>query len=416
MTLRVLGPGQPVATILDSIESFRTHDVRWREGRCFTLAYVAGDEALALAEEAYRRFSGENALNTGAFPSLRVMQQQVVDVVAGWTHGDDNTAGFMTSGGTESLVLAVRSARKRAEREGRNLAKMNMVIPSSAHAAFEKGADYFDVESRRVPVGDDWRANVDAMRAAVDDETILIIASAPQYPQGVIDPVAEISNIALERNINCHVDACMGGVTLTYLERLGEDIPAWDFRNPGVTSISVDLHKYGYTSKGSGVLLHRNKSLRADQTFITDNWLGGMYGSSGILGTKSGGPIASSWAVMHHLGDDGYARLTASARKSTLAITTHIEARPELVLRAHPDTTLVSFGTSESSGLDVFAIADKLNSYGWYVDRQSPPASIHLTVNAIHEHLVTEFLQDLDRAIDEAGDNVGTAGAYATTE
>lgn len=416
MALRELGPGQPVETILDSIESFRTHDVRWREGRCFTLAYVAGDEPLALAEEAYRRFSGENALNTGAFPSLRLMQQQVVDVVAGWVHGDDTTAGFMTSGGTESLVLSVRAARKRAEREGRNLKKMNMVIPTSAHAAFEKGADYFDVESRRVPVGADWRANVEAMRAAVDDETILIIASAPQYPQGVIDPIAEISAIALERNINCHVDACMGGVTLTYLERLGENIPAWDFRNPGVTSISVDLHKYGYTSKGSGVLLHRNKSLRSDQTFMTDNWLGGAYGSSGILGTKSGGPIASSWAVMHHLGDDGYLRLTSSARKSTLEIAAHIDAHPQLTLRAQPESTLVSFGTTQPESLDVFAIADALYSFGWYVDRQGPPPSIHLTVNAIHENLVREFLHDLDRAIDAAGDTKGTSTAYATTE
>ena len=416
MALRELGSGQPVETILDTIETFRTNDVRWRDGRCFTLAYVAGDEALALAEEAYRRFSGENALNTSAFPSLRIMQQQVVDVVAGWTHGDDQTAGFMTSGGTESLVLTVRAARKRAEREGRNLAKMNMVIPASAHAAFEKGADYFDVESRRVPVGADWRANVEAMRAAVDDETILIIASAPQYPQGVIDPIAEISAIALERGINCHVDACMGGVTLTYLERLGEDIPVWDFRNPGVTSISVDLHKYGYTSKGSGVLLHRNKSLRADQTFLTDNWLGGMYGSSGILGTKSGGPIASSWAVMHHLGDDGYLRLTSSARQSTLTIAAHIESHPKLSLRAFPDSTLVSFGTADPDTLDIFAIADELISYGWYLDRQEPPASIHLTVNAVHEHLVEEFLHDLDRAIEAVGDAKGTAGAYATTE
>ena len=398
------------------MESLRTDDVRWRDGRCFTLAYSAGPDVLALAEESYRRFSGENALNTSAFPSLRVMQQQVVDVVSGWTHGDDATAGFMTSGGTESLVLAVRSARKRAEREGRNLKRMNMVLPSSAHAAFEKGADYFDVESRRVAVGADWKANVDAMRDACDDETILIVGSAPQYPQGVIDPIAAIAEIAAERNINCHVDACMGGVTLTYLERLGEPIAPWDFRCDGVTSISVDLHKYGYTSKGSGVLLHRNKALRSDQTFITDNWLGGMYGSSGILGTKSGGPIASSWAVLHYLGDDGYERVTQSARESAVRIYTHLNEHPDIVVRGLPESTLLSFGTKDPNRHDVFAIADRLIAKGWFLDKQTPPASIHMTVMAVHAPLVDEFLSDLDIAIQQVGSERGTSGSYATTE
>jgi glutamate/tyrosine decarboxylase-like PLP-dependent enzyme len=369
-----------------------------------------------LAEESYRRFSGENALNTSAFPSLRVMQQQVVDIVSGWVHGDDATAGFMTSGGTESLVLAVRSARKRAEREGRNLKQMNMVLPSSAHAAFEKGADYFEVESRRVPVGADWRADVNAMRDACDDETILIVGSAPQYPQGVIDPIAEISEIASQRDINCHVDACMGGVTLTYLERLGEPIAPWDFRCDGVTSISVDLHKYGYTSKGSGVLLHRNKALRSDQTFITDNWLGGFYGSSGILGTKSGGPIASSWAVLHYLGDDGYERVTKSARDSAIRISKHIANHPDLDLRAVPDSTLLSFGTKDPNRHDVFAIADRLIAGGWFLDKQTPPASIHLTVMAHHAPHVDEFLSDLDKAVQQVGTEKGSSGSYASTE
>lgn len=415
MAIAHLGQGQTATAILEHLESLRINDVRWRDGRCFTLAYSAGADVLAIAEESYRRFSGENALNTTAFPSLRVMQQEVVDIVAGWTHGNDETAGFMTSGGTESLVLTVRAARKRAEREGRNLQRMNMVLPASAHAAFEKGADYFDVESRRIPVGSDWTADVEAMQNACDDETILIVGSAPQYPQGVIDPIAEIADIAAERNINCHVDACMGGVTLTYLERLGEPIPPWDFRCSGVTSISVDLHKYGYTSKGSGVLLHRDKALRSDQTFVTDNWLGGMYGSSGILGTKSGGPIASSWAVMHYLGDNGYERVTHSARTSTMRIYQHIASHPDLVVHALPASTLISFGTVDQNRHDVFGLAEELISRGWYLDRQGPPPSIHLTVNAIHGPLIDSFLSDLDAAIVTVGTKKGQSGSYATT-
>ena len=416
MAIRELGPGEAIDTVLDELESFRIHDVRWRDGRCFTLAYSISPEVLSLAEEAYRRYSGENALNTAAFPSLRRMQQDVVDIVAGWVHGDEATAGFMTSGGTESLVLVVRAAKARAIREGRALSSMNMVLPTSAHAALEKGADYFGVESRRVPVSSDWRADVAAMKAAIDENTILIVGSAPSYPQGVIDPIAEIARLAQERNINCHVDACMGGVTLPFLERLGETIRPWDFRCDGVTSISVDLHKYGYTSKGAGVLLHRDKTLRNDQVFMTDNWLGGLYGSSGILGTKSGGPIASAWAVMHHLGVNGYEDVTRRARESALTIARHIENHPDLQLRAFPDSTLLAFGTTDPNRHDVFALADALIARGWYMDKQSPPDSIHLTVNASHHPMVDAFLADLDHAIQELGSDRGTSGSYATTE
>lgn len=411
-----IGPGRPAEDVLADMESMRDRDVRWRDGRAFTLAYNAGPEVVGLAEEAYRRFSGENALNTDAFPSLRRMQNDVVRHALSWTHGDSDAAGFMTSGGTESLILAVRAALKRAEREGRTLPRPNVVLPTSAHAAFEKAADYFGVENRRIEVRPDWRADTDAMLAAVDDQTVLLVGSAPGYPQGVVDDIAPLANHASSMRINCHVDACMGGVTLSYLERSGESVPSWDFRIEGVTSISVDLHKYGYTSKGAGVLLHRNKFLRADQTFITDNWLGGTYGSSGILGTKSGGPIAAAWAVLHHLGDDGYGRLTLAARRTALRIADFVEAHPELELRSRPDTTLLCFGVSDELRHDIFAVADAINSRGWYVDKQAPPKSIHLTVNAVHELVVDEFLADLHDVIGSVTGRKGSDGSYGTVD
>ena len=416
MAIRKLSNGASADQVFDEMESFRTNDVRWRDGRVFTLAYSAGPDVLAVAEEAYRRFSGENALNTAAFPSLKRMQTDVVDTVAGWVHGDDNTAGFMTSGGTESLVLVVRSAAKRAEREGRLNGRPNMVLPASAHAALEKGADYFGVESRRVPVQSDWRADVDAMRDAIDANTILVVGSAPQYPQGVVDDIPAIAQLAVQHNINCHVDACMGGVTLPYMEKLGEEVSPWDFRVDGVTSISIDLHKYGYASKGSGVLLHRDKTLRNDQVFMTDNWLGGMYGSSGILGTKSGGSIASSWAVMRYLGDDGYARVTRSARTTALAMAAHINKSDSLVMRAQPDATLLAFATHDENRHDVFALADALFQRGWYFDRQGPPATLHLTVHAGHESTYREFLHDLDDCVAATEGGSGSAGSYATVD
>lgn len=409
--------GRPSSDVLAQLEVMRDGDVRWREGRAFSLAYSAGPEVHAIADEAYRRFSGENALNTDAFPSLRRMQAEVVATVASWVGAGPEAAGVMTSGGTESILLAVKAARERGRAE-RSVTRPNVVLPTSAHAAFEKGCHYFGLESRRVAVTDDWRADVPAMDAAIDDQTVLVVGSAPQYPQGVVDPIIEIAALAAERDINCHVDACMGGVTLPYLRRLGHDLPAWDMSVPGVTSISVDLHKYGYTSKGASVIVHRDRRLRAYQTFVTTNWLGGMYGSSGVLGTKGGGSIAAAWAVLEHLGDDGYLRLVDTARRATERVVAIIDEHPDLVVRARPDATLVAFGAADPQELDVFAVAEELWRQGWYVDRQGPPDSLHCTVNAVHDGVIDEFAAALRGAIVKvrADGAEGAAGSYGTVE
>jgi len=391
--------GVPPDAVFSELESLRRDDFRWRDGKVFSLAYYAGPAAAAVSEEAYRRFSGENALNTAAFPSLRQMQDDVLAIVGKWLGAGPEAAGFMTSGGTESLLMAVKAARDRARAE-RRTAKPNMVLPASAHAAFEKAAAYFDVESRRVAVRSDWRADVDAMRDVVDENTVLIVGSAPQYPQGVMDDIQSIARIALEHNLNCHVDACMGGVTLPYLKKLGHEFAPWDLSVPGVSSISVDLHKFGYTSKGASVMMYASKQLRSHQVFMTDNWLGGLYGSSGVLGTKSGGSIASAWATMRFLGEDGYLNLTKIARRATEKLAAHITSDARLILRAEPDTMLVCFGAADDNALDIFGVGDELWKRGWYVDRQEPPRSLHCTVNAAHENTVDDFIAQLSDATD----------------
>ncbi len=415
--MRLPEQGVSVEEALADLEALKSRDVRWRQGRAFTLAYHAGDDVDRLQKQAYAAFATENALNTDAFPSLRRIQSDVVAVVTGWLHGPEGAAGFMTTGGTESILMAVLAARERARRE-RGIDDPEMVLPASAHAAFEKGAHYFGVRSVRVPVADDYRADVAAMRRAVTDRTVLVVGSAPQYPQGVVDPIPAIAELAAERGVNCHVDACMGGVTLTFLERLGQEVPPWDFRVPGVTSISVDLHKFAYTAKGASVIVHRTRQLRSDQTFVTENWLGGLYGSSGVLGTKSGGAMAAAWAVMRHLGEAGYRELTARARATTLRLVEGLRSIDGLVVRGEPEATLVAFGAADPAELDVFAVADALWRRGWYVDRQGPPPSLHCTVNAVHAGVIDEFLADLAASVAEvrslrAG---GTAGAYGTVE
>jgi glutamate/tyrosine decarboxylase-like PLP-dependent enzyme len=411
--MKLPAKGMSAAAILDEIDALQAHDVDWKAGRAFSLAYYAGPDVLALATEAHARLQSANALNVAAFPSLRRMQADVVAMVADLVHGGAEAAGFMTSGGTESILLAVKAARSRARERG--IRAPEMVLPASAHAAFEKAAAYFDVRSVRVPVRADYRADVGAMADAITGDTALLVASAPQYPQGVIDPVAEIAELAAACGASCHVDACMGGIVLPMLERLGRRIEPWDFRVPGVTSISVDLHKYGYTAKGASVVLHRTKELRKHQTFATDNWLGGLYASSGILGTKSGGPIAAAWAVMRHLGENGYLRLTRTAREATEALVAGLRTLPGVRILAEPDTTLVAFTCDDT---DVAAVGDALGRRGWMVDQQKPPPSLHCMVNAVHARVIPEFLADLSAALDEARASAakGELRAYGVLE
>jgi sphinganine-1-phosphate aldolase len=408
--------------VLRQVAEIGAKDLNWKQGRAFSLAYYAGADVQEVADQALAMYASTNGLNADAFPSLKKFQSEVVQMVSTWVHGGDQAAGFMTSGGTESILLAVKGARERGRRE-KGITNPNVVLPTSAHAAFEKACYYFGLESRRIAVDAEWRADVTAMSAAIDSNTVLLVGSAPQYPQGVIDPISEIASLGLSMDINVHVDACMGGVTLPFLERLGLPITPWDFRVDGVTSISVDLHKYGYTAKGASVILHRNKKLRSYQTFVTDNWLGGFYGSSGVLGTKSGGPMAAAWAVMNYLGDDGYLRLTKAAYDACQRLADAIEQFPELQLRARPDSTLLSFGArdthDESSPMfDIYAVADLLAQRGWYVDKQSPPASLHCTVNAVHGAVIEDFLIDLRWAVDEVviNDSRGERGSYGTIE
>ena len=397
--------------ILNDLEQHREKDIRWRDGKAFSLTYCASDDARNLSETAYRMFSHENALNVAAFPSLKKMQQEVLDFVMQLLEAPPTGAGFMTSGGTESLVLVVYGALQRAiaqrgiERPQNQ--RFNVVLPSSAHAALEKGCTYFNVEARRVPVRADWRADEEAMIAACDDNTILVACSAPQYPQGVVDPLERIGAEAMRRGIPFHVDACMGGMLLPFL---APSNLSWNFSAPGVTSMSVDLHKYGYTAKGAGVIVYANKELRQHQTFFTDNWLGGMYGSSGILGTKSGGPIASSWAMVQYFGVEGYRNLALTARKVALQIARHIDAIPELQLRAEPDTTLLCIGAKDPASLSIFAVARVLRDNGWYVDEQTPPDSMHLTVNVVHENRVDEFIADIVAAVKKAANTLPNNG------
>ncbi len=400
---RLPAHGADTDHVLAAMAGLRVDDRDWRGGRVFSLVYSAGDTVHTLLERAATLYSAENALNTTVFPSLGRMQADIVSISTGLLGGDrlpvdeaDEVRGYLTSGGTESLLQATRTARDWG-RQHRGVARPNMVLSTSAHAAFEKAAHYFDVESRRVPVRADFSADVDAMADAVDDETVLVVASAPSYPQGVIDPVEELAALASDRGILCHVDACLGGFLLPFLPRLGHVTRPWDLSVPGVTSISADLHKYGYASKGISLIVYRNRELARFHPFATSNWLGGLYGSPSMAGTRPAGPIAAGWAVLHHLGEDGYLRLAEDAMGAATSLIEAIGNTPGLAVRGTPDATVFAFGGDPDDGrIDSFALGDSLaESGGWFFDRQSHPDSLHATVQAGHRAVVDELRRDL---------------------
>lgn len=406
--------GRPANEVLADLASKQDGDARWAEGRTFGLVFDGGDDVRAVAEEAARLYLHESALNTAAFPSLRAIQSELCGWVAELFHGPE-AAGFLTSGGTESILLAVKTARDRAADE-RGVTEPEIILANSAHAAFHKGAHLFGLTVHNVPVTVDLTADVDAMSAKVGPNTVLVVASAIDYPTGLIDPVPEIAALAASVGASCHVDACMGGFVLPFAEMEGRVVPAWDFRSLGVTTISADIHKLGYAPKGVSVLLHATKELRNHQTFMFDNWLGGLYATPNLQGTRAGLPMAAAWAVVAYLGIDGYRRLVQGTLDTADRIRDGVRAIKGLALRGDPAHQILAIA-SDNSSLDIFAVGDRLAARGWHVDRQYPPDSLHLTVSNGNLPVVDEFLGDLKISVGEAwSTKPGGSGQYATIE
>jgi sphinganine-1-phosphate aldolase len=394
--------GRAVDLVLADLEAKRAGDVRWQDGRAFGMVYSGGPAAHEAAERAAALFLHENALNTKAFPSLGEIQAEVVRWTADLLHGPAEVAGFLTSGGTESILCGVLAARERGRKE-RGIEAPHMVVPESAHAAFHKAAHLFGLRLTKVAVQGHWRADVAAMARAVTSDTVLLVGSAPQYPQGVVDDIPAIASLAASVGANCHVDACMGGFVLPFAELLGRHVPPWDFRVEGVSSISADVHKLGYAPKGVSVILHRNKTLRAYQTFVFDDWLGGFYASPNIQGTRSGLPMAAAWAVMQALGMDGYLKLTAATLENADRMRAGIAAIDGLKVLGDGSYHLVAMAADPASrrAIDVFALGDALLERGWFHDRQGPPDSLHSTVSNSNTGAIGAYLSDLAECADE---------------
>ncbi len=411
--------GRPVDDVIAELTDKRADDARWADGKTFGMVYNGGPSVHEVAARAAALYLHENALNTKAFPSLGAIQSEVVGWTADLLHGPDTAAGFLTSGGTESILCGVKAARERGRKE-RGITAPEVVLAESAHAAFHKAAHLFGLRVHKTPVSDDWTADVSAMADHVNDNTVLVVGSAPQYPQGVVDDIPAIAALAASVDANCHVDACMGGFVLPFVEMLGRPVPLWDFRVDRVTSISADIHKLGYAPKGASVILHRTRELRAYQTFMFDDWLGGFYASPNLQGSRSGLPMAAAWAVMQHLGIDGYLELTATMLANADAMRAGIRSIPGLRVLGDGEYHLIALAAdpADPDPIDVFALGDALLRRGWFHDRQGPPDSLHSTVSNSNAGVIDDYLAALADSVAEVRGTATTdrSTSYATLE
>ncbi len=387
--------GKSKEEVLSLLRSFKSGDSDWRDGHLFGLVYYAGEDVEDMAREAYAAYMFENALSPFDFPSLLKMETEFISMVSNLFHGDEAAVGSMTSGGTESILMAVKAARDWARVHRPGVKEPEMVAPLTIHPAFNKAADYLGLKIVQTPVDENFRADVRAVKAAISENTIFLAATAVTYPHGMIDPIDEIGTMAAERNLWFHVDGCLGGYMLPFLEKLGYEIPPFDFRVPAVCSMSVDIHKYGYVSKGVSTVLYRNHELRQHQFYVYADWPGGVYATPSLGGARPGGAIASAFAIVHYLGEEGFLRLARAAREATIKLTEGIRKIPGLFVLGKPPATVFSFG---SDRINVYQLAVKLKERGWHLHSQHRPASLHLTISPIHLKIVDPFLKDLREA------------------
>ena len=405
---------RPREEVLDAMRSFGQADPDYKNGRTWSLVYYLGEEYTQFLKDAHGMFFSANGLNPMAFKSLKRFESEVIRMTATLLHGDENVCGTMTAGGTESCLLAVKTYRDIAKNKRLSVGKPEMILPESAHVAWEKGAKYFGVKAVHAPLDKNFRVNVNAVRKKINRRTIMILGSAPQYPHGMIDPIEDLGRIAREKNIPLHVDACVGGYLLPFVEQLGYEVPLFDFRVPGVTSISADTHKYGYAAKGASTILYRNIDYLKHQIFVYENWPGGIFASPAILGTRPGGSIAAAWAAMQAMGQEGYLENARVIMKTTRCLMDGVNSIKGLEVLGDPPMSLFAFHSIDKN-VNIYAVGDCMEKKGWHIDRQQRPECLHAMVTPLHSDASSRYLTDLAEAVEYVRNHpeLATQGAAA---
>lgn len=384
-------------------------DVKWREGKAAVYVFNAGEDVERVQKEAYALFAAENGLGPAAFPSLARMEQEVLGFGLGLLHAPEGAAGAMTSGGTDSILMAVKAARDFARKERGLAGRLNLVLPRSAHPAFDKACAVMEIEVRRTPLKA-FLADPAAMEAAVDEATMMIVGSAPSFPFGLIDPIEALGALAQRRGLWLHVDACVGGYIAPFVRMNGGAVPPFDFAVPGVASMSADLHKYGYCAKGASTVFFRSEALRRHMTFTVDDWPAGRMTTPTLAGTRPGGAIAAAWAVMNTLGVEGYRRRHGMVTRAREQIEAGVRERGFTVIGA-PQLGILAFTHPQVDGL---AILGQLYARGWVTSAVTDPRGLHLMLSPVHLSVVDRYLADLDAATEAARGQsaAGLQGAY----
>jgi sphinganine-1-phosphate aldolase len=390
--------GRNSEEILAQLEAFKDRDPQYKEGRVWSLVYYLDEDHSAFLKDSYHRFACENGLNPGAFKSLKKMETEVISATADILHGTEEVCGVVTSGGTESCMMAVKTYRDMA-RAQRRVKKPEMIIATTAHVAWFKASEYFGIKIRLVPLTSDFTPDLKKLKRLINRNTIMILGSAPEYPHGTIDPIAQMGEIAQKKRIPLHVDACVGGFILPFMEMNGESLPLWDYRVPGVTSISADIHKYGYAAKGASTITYRNLDYLRYQMFAYADWPGGVFASSALLGTRPGGAYAAAWGVTQYFGKEGYRKLASDTLEAVNRLKAGIAQIPELEVMGSPQGPLFSFCSIEPD-VNIYAVGDQMDALGWQVNRNQKPSGLHAMVTAQHLRVVDQYLKDLQAAID----------------
>jgi glutamate/tyrosine decarboxylase-like PLP-dependent enzyme len=382
--------------VMARLRAAREDDVAWREGRIQGFVYFAGEDVRDVAADAMREYYFENILAGKAFPSMVRLEQEVLAIAAQLLHAPAAT-GVTTTGGTESNLLAVWTAICRARARG-VAEPFELVVPYSAHPSFTKAARYFGLGEMRIRSKADYSADTAEMRRAINRRTILIVGSAPAYSHGVVDAIGELGAIALDHDLPLHVDSCVGGFVLPFVERLGRPVPAFDFRVPGVTSVSADVHKHGYAPRALSVLLHREEEARRLGSTHFDGWPNGHYFTHGITGTRSGAVLAGAWAVLNYLGEAGFLRITREVMAIADRFKQGIAAIPDLFIVGDPVANKFAYAART---LDVAAIAEGLDRRGWFAGLQADPPAINMQAQTHHALIVDRYLADLSEVADD---------------
>lgn len=385
--------------IFDRLDAMTANDIP-HDGSAFAFVYDAGKEAKEIARRAFAKCMTGNGLDPTAYPSARLIENDVVAAALAHLRAPEGAVGTATAGGTESVVLSVKAARDFARRTRPEVTAPEMLVPETAHACFHKGAHYLGV--KLIPVAVDpvtMRASVDDMRSKITDQTILLVGSAPSYAHGVIDPIEEIGALAKEHGLLCHVDACIGGWVLPFQRELGVEQAEFDFTVEGVSSISVDLHKYAFAPKGISVLMHRDPALRDAQYFTCAHWTGYSVINTTTLGSKSLASMAAAWAVLRHLGRAGYREIFGKMYEAKRQLVDGVNAIDGLSVVGDPAMGLIAVVAEK----DLFTLADRMTAKGWHLQPTykfgTSPTHIHFGIDASNAHRVGALLADLKEAV-----------------